>query len=186
MSDEEIINHIKKGQYDKAMKKLYGYYSAVRAHVLKNSGKAQDAEDLYQEALIIFCKKVKEENFKLTSSINTFLFGISKMLWNEELRKRSRNIIVSEENLPAAFSDSEFEESLQNEHNFKKAEEAFKMLDERCRELLHMFYFKKMSMKVIADWFKFSTERVAKSQKYRCLEKAKEHLKNITLQKHLS
>jgi RNA polymerase sigma factor (sigma-70 family) len=186
MSDAEIISQIKSGEHGRALKKLYGYFSPVRQLVLNNSGNKQDAEDLYQEGLIILFRKVKQTDFELRSSLNTFLFGICRLLWNEELKRRNRKPLSYEENPGEIFPDHNFEESLQNESNFRKAEAAFKLIGEKCQELLQLFYIKKMSMQQIAVKFGFSTERVAKNQKYRCLEKAKEELKKIHPEKILS
>lgn len=53
-------------------------------------------------------------------------------------------------------------------------------LGQKCKELLELFYFKKLSMKDISKKLGFASEKVAKNQKYRCIEKAKENLKNLS------
>jgi hypothetical protein len=48
-------------------------------------------------------------------------------------------------------------------------------LGEKCKQILILFYFKKESYKKIATLLDFSDDKIAKNQKYRCLQKAKEN-----------
>jgi len=173
MTDDEIIQAIQRGNHKSALKELYQYYPVVRQMVLKNSGNKHDAEDIYQEALIIFCRKVKEQDFQLTSSIKTFLFSISRLQWMNELRKRKKEFV--KDDVPElAESDSEkLNDYLNEEEQFKKAETALMKLGEKCRQILQLFYSQNKSFKEIADALDFSNEKVAKNQKYRCMEKAR-------------
>jgi RNA polymerase sigma factor (sigma-70 family) len=175
MSDDEIIQALQNGNQSAALKQLYHHYPAVRQLILQNSGNKHDAEDIFQEALIILCRKVKEKDFQLTSGIKTFLFSISRLQWMNELRKKKKEMIS--ENVPEEKeTDSEKLNSyLLEEEKFKKAESALEKLGEKCRQLLQLFYAQKKSFKEIADALDFSNEKVAKNQKYRCMEKAREN-----------
>lgn len=183
MRDEEIIQKIRAGEHGQALKKLYAYFKPVRQLVINNSGNLQDAEDVYQEGLIILFRKVKEESFELKSTLNTFLYGICRLLWNEELRRRNRKPVEHSDDLSKLVMNDDLEETLMNEEKFKRAEQAFLKIGDQCRELLQLFYYGKWSMQQIATKFGFSTERVAKNQKYRCMEKAREELKKMNPEK---
>lgn len=174
MTDELIIQEIKAEKYSAAIKALYRYYPVVRQMVLKNNGNRQDAEDIYQEALIILFRKLKEEKFVLTSNLSTFLYSICRYQWLNELRKRKQE----PKNAIEAISENEiirFDTFFEEESNFRKAENALMNLGEKCRELLRLFYFEKLDFASIAGKIGLSNEKVAKNQKYRCLEKAREH-----------
>lgn len=172
MTDLHIIQELKSGNYTSAMKGLYKHYGVVRAFVLKNSGSKQDAEDVFQEALIILYRKVKAPEFQLTSSLATFITGISRYYWLGELRKRGKSINM---NLDLPETESEdFSALLENESRFAVAEQALLTIGEKCRDLLRLFYFEKLNFTAIALRIGLSNEKVAKNQKYRCLEKARE------------
>jgi DNA-directed RNA polymerase specialized sigma subunit len=64
---------------------------------------------------------------------------------------------------------------LQEEEKFKKAETALQKLGDKCKKLLQLFYAQKKSFKEIADELDFTNEKIAKNQKYRCMEKAREN-----------
>lgn len=168
MKDELIIKNLREGKIQKAVKGLYAAFPLIQKHVLKNSGSKEDAEDLFQDALVILYKKVKHSEFTLTSSLSTFLFGVARNIWYQELKRRNK--IVE----PETFEEDFLETDL-----YMQAEEAFKLLGDKCREILILFYYAGKSMSEIAMLMSFSNERVAKTQKYRCIEKAKHNFNQI-------
>lgn len=174
MTDEQIILELKGGKYSGAIKALYKYYPAVRAMVLKNNGSKQDAEDVYQEALIILFRKAKSADFTLTSTLSTFVFGISRLHWMNELRRRNKVASDSTDELTAEDT-AQYAVFIEEESQFKTAEEALLKIGDKCRDLLRLFYFEKLDFKSIAAKIGLSNEKVAKNQKYRCLEKAREN-----------
>jgi RNA polymerase sigma factor (sigma-70 family) len=167
MSDQQLIGWLKNGQYQKAMKGLYKSLPQLKKWVTNNSGNAHDAEDIFQDALVILCKKLKDDSFVLSAPLNTYIFSVGKNLWFAELRKRKVQIQVSDEAETISIDG--------NEANFDLAKQAFSILGEKCKEILILFYYKKKSMDEIANKVGLANEKVAKNQKYRCLEKAKEN-----------
>ena len=180
MTDEQIIQALQQGDQTSALKKLYQYYPAVRQMILQNSGNRHDAEDIYQETLIILCRKVKEKDFQLTAGLKTFLFSISRLQWLNELRKRKKDTSASFDITNENESESEkLKGYLHEEEKFKKAESALMKLGDKCKKLLQLFYSQKKSFKEIANELDFSNEKIAKNQKYRCMEKARENYSQL-------
>jgi DNA-directed RNA polymerase specialized sigma24 family protein len=64
---------------------------------------------------------------------------------------------------------------INEEQYFTQAKTAFELLGEKCRQLLILFYHRQQSFRDIAATLQFSDEKVAKNQKYRCLQKAKDN-----------
>jgi RNA polymerase sigma factor (sigma-70 family) len=177
MTDQDIINLIRESKYSPAMKRLYAYLPVVKKFVLQNNGTRQEAEDIFQEGLVIFCRKLNNPDFLLTCSINTYLYSVCKLLWLDELKKGNKKLQTN--SLPQADERLEdlINEDINDDRFVRQAQEAVMKLGQKCRELLELFYFKKQSMKDIAVKLGFASEKVAKNQKYRCIEKAKENLK---------
>jgi RNA polymerase sigma factor (sigma-70 family) len=179
MKDAQVLELLRTGQYSKAAAKLYVYFPVINKLVLKNSGTRQDAEDLYQEALIVLMRRSREEGFVLTSSLNTYLYSVCRFLWNDQLKARKRKVETDFAKYEDLLKEEELEAFMQEEGSVKLAERAVSQLGEKCRQLLRLFYFDKMSLQEIATRLKFATAQVAKNQKYRCIEKAKENLKAL-------
>ena len=143
----------------------------MRRHILNNKGNKEEANDILQEALIILCRKVNDLDFVLTSSLDTYIFGIAKMLWRSELCKKNHQTAWSEF---ANAGDNEIEVLINQENNYKLAEKALNSISDICIRILELFYIKKESMSSIAVALGHSSENAAKTQKYKCLEKARQ------------
>lgn len=177
MNDQQIIQQLKSGEQVKAFTSLYKAFPMVKSHIRKNNGSSVEAEDIFQEALFILLKKIQEPNFELSSSLSTYVFGISKFLWNNQLRKKKPGYspvldMVDDE------LDFEFEELNNEKINF--AQKALASISEKCKEILHFFYIEKYSMKTIAEKFGYTSEQNAKTQKYKCLEKARQEFEQMS------
>ena len=173
MKDEQIIQLLHNADRVAAFKKLFKYYGAVRSHIVKNSGSAQDAEDVFQDALIVLYNKTQSPEFKLTSSLETFLFGIAKNIWSEKIRKKQKDETAS-----IAFESFKLENS-DDEYRTSIAERAIQFISQQCKEILELFYLKRKSMEEIATLQSYSSVNAAKTAKYKCLEKAKSEFQNL-------
>jgi RNA polymerase sigma factor (sigma-70 family) len=168
MTDKEIIENLQHNKYSLALKGLYNILPAVKQYIKNNSGTADDAQDIFQDALVILYKKVYNRDIVLTVSLKTYVLAVVKNCWLQELRRRKK--------LPPGETPGDIAaEETTEEPGYHFATAAFNLLGEKCRQLLILFYFKKKSFKEIALALAFSDEKIARNQKYRCLQKAKEN-----------
>jgi len=176
MTDNEIIEHIKTNRNDKVLVTLYKNIPMIKKMVITNGGKMDDVEDIFQEALLVLCMNVKKNDFKLTSKLSTYLYSICQFMWKAELRKRNRTNIHFVDTIKDITSDeNELHEQLEKEKQESLAENVYHSLEERCKQLLSLFYTKKIRMKEIAEMMGFSSEDSAKTQKYKCIEAARKN-----------
>jgi len=177
MPDQQLIDLIRTGHSNKALNTLYRNFPMIRKMIRSNGGNAADAEDIFQEALIILVRNIQQPDFTLTSKLSTYLYGICRLLWKDELRRRDRPIPQ------ALIRGAEEEQTImideEKEQQARLAEKALNELGERCRELLLLFYHGGLKLKDIAARMGYSAENTAKNQKYKCLEAAKVKLKQL-------
>jgi RNA polymerase sigma factor (sigma-70 family) len=57
----------------------------IKEYVTRKGGRSEDAQDIFQEALIIILQKAKKIEFELRSSFYSFLFGICRNLWLQKI-----------------------------------------------------------------------------------------------------
>ena len=88
LTDEEILTGLRKRD-NRVLQFIYkNSFNPVKQLVIHNAGSDSDAEDIFQDALIIIFKKIKEESdFKLTAAFNTYIYSIARLLWLKHLRK---------------------------------------------------------------------------------------------------
>ncbi|MEM9929798.1 MAG: sigma-70 family RNA polymerase sigma factor [Bacteroidota bacterium] len=133
-----------------------------------NGGSAADAEDVFQDALIIIYKKSKAADFRLSSKFYTLLYGVCRNLWGNRLQKKSRTEVELKD-------DYKYERVPDVGHFVEQAEEqrlfwdAFQKLGKDCQQLMKLF-FAKVKMEVIAKQLNLSSVGYAKKKKYKCKE----------------
>lgn len=169
MSDEKIMALFKTGKRNKAFKELYKLYPRIEKLILSKGGTKADATDVFQEALIILNRNLEKSDFKLSSSFYTYLYSVSRFVWKDNQKQFSKQELHQLKSEDVSIFDAVIEEN-----KYQSAEQAFRQLGERCQQLLQRFYLKKMTFKAIAEVMQFKSEKVAKNQKYKCLQKAKD------------
>lgn len=175
MENQQIIQLIRTDNFEKAFAKLYQNYHSVQKFITLNNGSEEEAKDVFQEALYILYITISKPDFSLTSSINTYLIAICKNLWFENLRKKKMIVKIEES------SDLEIREVIQEEEKFKKLDLILQQIGEKCLKILKLYYYEKKTMEEIASSLNFQNEHVARTQKYKCMEKAREMAKKGSL-----
>ncbi len=181
MSDAEILELIRHGRDEPAFRALYAHFPKVRRLVRANSGSGDDARDVFQDALIIFHRKVRSAELVLTSSISTYLYAVCRNLWREELRRRGRTLTRWEvTELPE--EPAELAAMLAREGEYAAAEKALHTLGARCLEVLKRFYITREPLQQIAHALGLAGEGAAKTRKYKCLEEARKRFRELMRQ----
>jgi len=87
LTDDEIMEGLRKRD-NRVLQYIYkNSFNQVKQLILHNAGSENDAEDIFQEALIVIFRKIRgEEDFELTSAFNTYLYSIARLLWLKHLR----------------------------------------------------------------------------------------------------
>lgn len=173
MNDEKIIFYLQNGQHERAFTRLYKHFSKVERHILSNSGSKEEALDIFQDALVTLYKKVNSPDFDPKTKIVGFLIQTAKFLWSNELRKKKVRQGSDDSKLGVLKYEDETDNVREKEGKIQLIEEAIQKLGDKCKQILELFYFKSISMTVIAEKFGFKTVNSAKAQKYKCMERVR-------------
>ncbi len=167
LSEQNLFEELRMGN-DKALVQLYkDNYSMVRNYIMRNNGKAEDAEDVLQEAVVVVWEKVRETNFELTSRLSTYLMAIVKNMWLKKLNKNNR---IDFDNEKVTAMRIGYHQDFGNE-KLKIVGQMMDRLDDGCKQILTLFYFKDLETKKIAEIMQFANADVVKSKKYQCFKK---------------
>ena len=148
-------------------------YAAIQAYIVKNNGNADDARDLFQEAMIVLFEKAKSGSFVLSCQIKTYLYSVCRRLWLKKLQKQNRYYPSLELVEETVAVDEELESHEKINEDFVLMEAALNKIGEPCKSLLEAFYIHKKSMPEIAADFGYTNADNAKTQKYKCLIRLK-------------
>lgn len=148
-------------------------FNVVQSLIVKNNGTADDAKDIFQEAMIVLYEKAKSETFQLNCQIRTYLYSVCRRLWLKRLMQQNRFLVVDENEQEIVSVEEEMEDHERINSEFILMEKAINNLGEPCKSLLEAFYLKKRNMQDIALSFGYTNADNAKNQKYKCLMRLK-------------
>ena len=175
-TDTELLEGLAAGKRE-VVAALYRVYHMVLVRWITGRGGLEaDAEDVFQEALIILYEKAQQPEFCLTCKLSTYLFAICKRLWYKKIEQKSKFSELREEEEDIDYGqdyDDDLEEHWERELQFEQMEKALEQLGEPCASLLRAFYMEKKSMQDIAAAFRYTNAENAKTQKYKCLSRLK-------------
>lgn len=175
-TDKEFIEGLKNSD-ELLLSALYKkHFGVVLKYVLNNNGTEDEAQDIYQESVIVLYNNARKPGFELTCAIQTYLYSVAKRLWLKQLNKNS-NVFKLSDNTDedGAIADvsndvSEYEEK---EKHLLRMNESLENLGEPCKTLIEDFYIRRMSMEEISEKFGYTNADNAKNQKYKCLQRLK-------------
>ena len=170
MNDYDLITALQSSNTrGNAIKELYKEFPKIKANICSSGGSRQEAEEVFNDSLLLLIEKVQEDNFQLTSKLSSFLYGINRFLWMNELRKKKKSVSLEWENTMILTHDS-LEYDSEKEEKIQLIEKALGLITSKCKELFTLFYFKKERMAEIAKSLDFKSVNSAKTQKYKCME----------------
>lgn len=147
-------------------------FPPLAKYVAKMGGSVDDAKDVFQDALVIYYEKAIAGNL-VAADGKAYLLGIAKHLWFKKFKAQSNT-------LPLDDTWEQADEAEQHISN-NKILQFLEIAGKRCMELLSAFYYHKLPMKDAAEQFGYAGERSATVQKYKCLEKVRDTVKQQSL-----
>jgi len=174
MKDHEIVASIADGNHNEALNFLYKHFPSIQHMVVTHGGDAEEAYDLFQDALLVLIEKIKSGTFELTASLKTYLYSVCKYkLYDKNRKHKALNYT---DNVPEFQEDESHEDQgfmHEIERKFEVIDQVLANLGEKCVEILQRFYHNKESMDTIANQLGYANVNTVKTQKYKCLERAK-------------
>jgi DNA-directed RNA polymerase specialized sigma24 family protein len=141
--------------------------------VYQMGGNLEMAKDIFQDAVIIYLEKQQQHTLPDNVSAAAYISGIARICCIRKMKHMGR--YTSLENIPADIAvPADY---------YAPPPVARPLLDyvktagKKCLQLLHAFYYDHLSIQEIADDFHFKTLHSASVQKYKCLEKVREQIK---------
>lgn len=171
-TDAELVQMIRSGGVarEKALKIIYTnskIKEKLVSMILFNNGNTQDGEDMYQEAIIVMDKNIRDGNFRTEGSLESYLFSIGKFLWMNQLRKKK--LVLKEK-----FYDHELigqgiepDHLMMNDQRKSLLKDLLSRLGQRCQDILALWQLS-YSMEEIASQLGLHDASTARKAKYDC------------------
>jgi len=164
--ETSILGRIRSGDREVLIELYKAHEKMTIRHVINNSGKLEDAQDLLQEALVVLWQNARKPEFDLTVKPTTYLNAVIKNLWLKQLSKRK--YLKDESHISG--KEVAFNPDPVTTMDYGLVHKALDALGDTCRNILMMFYFDGFDMKTIAEANGFANTDVAKSKKHQCMK----------------
>jgi DNA-directed RNA polymerase specialized sigma24 family protein len=151
-------------------------FPAVARFIGQRKGSFADAKDIFHDALIIYHEKSRQRDFAVETAPEAYVLGITRHLWLRKFADDRRKITADDQT--SYFSIPEDNFPTINENRLLLLLERS---GEKCLTLLRSFYFEKSSIQELKLRFGFRSEHSASVQKYKCIEKIRETIKQKSI-----
>lgn len=170
---QSIVEQLRTGNNQQAIQQLYQAFPSICKLICNLGGEESDAKDVFQDALLVLYRNAQKPDFELTCAPSTYLYSVARFLWKDKLKKRYREVPLNLNAQEQQVIETDVEYFKENQSKTQQLAQILTTLGERCKSLLQAYYYQKMSMKEIASKFDYASVNSAKTQKYKCLERAK-------------
>ncbi len=177
-TDEEFLRLLRSEEareMEKGMKKLYqSYFQNISNFITQNSGSLEDAEDVFQEGILVLFNQVKDQNFVLTSKLKNYFYSICRYAWLNKLKQSGIRIEeLKDFGEPTQMDDLAFKNMELSEEK-KAMLELLQQLGEDCQQLLLHYYYDRFNLKEIAVRMDYASDEVVENKKAKCLKQLKQ------------
>ncbi|WP_295672368.1 RNA polymerase sigma factor [uncultured Mucilaginibacter sp.] len=155
------------------------YFPVVKGLIVQNSGSAQDAEDIFQETVMVLFQNIADPSFILTASLKSYLYSIARNLWLKKLRddKPFANSLDIDEQF--IESDEEVFELIPESTKEEKLQGWMAKITENCRRILNAIFFYKEPMESLMVKMGWKNKHTADNQKYKCVQQVKKEAEKV-------
>ncbi|WP_299125659.1 sigma-70 family RNA polymerase sigma factor [uncultured Winogradskyella sp.] len=172
-NDSKVIINIYKSNFFK-----------VRAFVIKNKGQQQDAEDIFQKALMQLAVRYKKEKFVINTSFEAYLFTVCKNLWRRELNKNKVRV-TNNDYLEPKDDNEDIALAVLEQKRWELFTESLELISENCKQILKLFFAKTPYAEIMKK-FNYNSETVVRQRVFKCKNSLKEYVKKDKRFKNLT
>lgn len=167
------LEEVKTDTREQTIRKWYEeVFPYAASYIQRKGGDLEAAKEVFQQAIVIYYEKQRNDEFQPERNDHSYLMGIVKMRWLVFRRKS-----MSFESLNYV----EVNDAKEPKPLTKKLIAYLKQAGEKCMDLLQSYYYEKLTMEQLAERFGYASERSATVQKYKCLEKVRDEVKSKAL-----
>jgi DNA-directed RNA polymerase specialized sigma24 family protein len=147
-------------------------FPAVARYIARMGGSLEEAQDVFQDTLVIYYEKVTSAQAEVIVNEKGYLLGIAKKLWVQHYNACSKT---------QPLDDLDMETAPDEQPASGKLMRYLETTGKKCMDLLRAYYYDGLRVGDVATLFGYSGTHSATVAKYKCLEKVRETVKQNSL-----
>lgn len=168
-----------KSLQNKSMEELYlTHFEKVRKMINSMNGGDEDAQDIFQEAMVLICTRIMNGTFVLTGSLGGYLYHSSRFLWMKALAKNKIKVSGDMGQLDFKGEEDSYQKFAQEAERESLLRRLLGQADKDCRKILSLFYYERLPYEDVVVRMGYASVPVARNKKKACLDKLRLFVKN--------
>lgn len=151
-------------------------FPAIKRFIIYNKGNSEDAEDIFQKALLQIIVRYKREPFEISTSFEAYLFTVCKNLWRRELNK-SKKRVTNSQIVELSSDEKDQALSIVEQKRHELFTEKLHLISENCKKILTLF-FAKIPYSEIMQTYEYSSELVVRQRVFKCKKQLTDLIRN--------
>ncbi len=176
-TDPELTRGILAGENETLHYLYKTYFQSIRHFIIMNSGQDEDADDVFQEALIVLYRKLRDNTLELRCSLKTYIYSVAKIIWLNELSGRKKKDTEITEPDDFKVSDDDIIRQVHKNERLKLFRKHFEMLSSDCKKVIRLV-LNNVSISEITKIMGYGSEQHTKNRRYRCKKSLIERIRN--------
>ena len=169
MDSSLYLNALVEGN-SRIISKIYSTnFTQVKRFILQNKGGVEDAEDVFQKALLQIAVRHKKEGIQINSNFDAYLFTVCKNLWRRELNSK-KNRVTNQEVIELVSDAKENANALVEQKRHELFLEKLNLVSDNCEKILSLF-FAKVPYAEIVESTEYNSETVVRQRVFKCKKK---------------
>lgn len=165
-TDQEIVNSLKNRESHVVAYVAKRFIPMIKFMIKEQRADFLEADDLFQDTLMIIIKKIDTGEFILTAKFSTYLYAVCKNLIEYHSKKNEVRVRYLTLHDKGVFQEEDFSEIYDENLQHKIYQHYFYTLGNTCQEVLKMYWLD-VPMKEIAIKIG-STEGFVRKKKHEC------------------
>lgn len=190
----EWADKLKSGDHGFTVYLLSAYGRKCEQHLMRKfECRLDDATDILMDIVIDLIDKIVRDSITDLKNPGGYLLKACEYRYLL-LNKRKRKVREKREDVLLYYYDEIYDEvqfeklfssdwlddiEKEKKRTVKRILAAFQLLNEKCRQILELFYVDNKSMREIGDIMHFASSNVAKTTKNRCLKKWRSNIAEL-------
>ncbi|GAA4773644.1 MULTISPECIES: RNA polymerase sigma factor [Flavobacterium] len=146
-------------------------FPKISSYIKSNKGNADEAMDIFQEALMYILITQKEKRTEILN-FEAYLFVVCRNIWKKKLTNR----VINTDVVTLVNKESDLAELIVEQKYFDLYTAKFNLLSENCKEILAV-YFNGASYEEIANENDYATVNTVRQRVFKCRSKLIELIK---------
>jgi RNA polymerase sigma factor (sigma-70 family) len=147
-------------------------FQSVKRFIIQNKGKTEDAEDIFQKALLQIAVRYKKEAFEIKTSFEAYLFTVCKNLWRRELNN-SKNWVTNNTIVELYSEERDGSFAIIEQKRQELFIEKLGMISDNCKKILTLFFAKVPYMEIV-EQSDYTSEKAVRQRVFKCKKKLTE------------